>query len=79
MRFETKIFTIKNIKKKTAAKGFKDLKVGDKIRFYIELDHTAKGRGRGIYASEVVIFGPQDKWKNSQNVFINNISNFELE
>ena len=79
MKFKTKKFRVKNILKKTSAKGFKDLKIGDEVFFFMELVYTVKGSRPGNYALGVTIVSPYNSWQNTQNKFLINLSNFELE
>ena len=64
--------------RRTTAMGWKDIKVGDIIRFQMNLKKTVKGRG--IYASYIDIYRFGVKiHTTSQNNFINAVSAFELE
>lgn len=83
--FSSKEYRVIDIIKKTKANGFKDVNRGDILEFVINLESTVGARN-GIYASTIEIYhypigeklGQMNKWENSQNIFINNISNFRL-
>jgi len=90
MLFKTETYEIVGILKKTRAVGFKDLVVGDKLTFSMELKDTTGARN-GNYALHVLVEHlvhhpyiakkhqiPNPTWSNSQNQFINNISVFTL-
>lgn len=47
----SKILTVEKINRKTKAKMFEDLKVGDKIQFEVELKRA--GGNRGTYATYI--------------------------
>ena len=87
MKFESKIYEVINILKRTKAKGFCDIQIGDRLWFYIDLKNTL-GASNGLYALYVKthhhgirekIFKFYNNWENSQNDFLRFISNFELK
>lgn len=79
MIFKTMEYVVSGIKKKTAAKGFKEIEVGDKLVCSIELVTTTKRKGLYALSVKVECAEKSLSWFNSQNQFLNNIKNFELE
>ena len=82
MIFETKKYIVRRKRKRTSANGFKDLNIGDVIQCSLDLQNTTKPSYRGgNYAIEVLIKCDtlNTSWKNTQNQFVNNILNFDLE
>jgi len=91
MIFKTGTYEIIKILKKTTAAGFKNLVVGDKLTFSINLIRTTGARN-GNYALSVKTthfrdhpymvvkydLEPNPTWTNSQNNFVKRITNFEL-
>lgn len=80
MRFESGMYKITKILKKTKAKFFKELGVEDCIWFTIDLKNTT-GASSGIYATSIKCHLRNSDLKvvNSQNLFLRNIANFELK
>lgn len=80
IKFESKQYVVKKILKPTSAKGFSQLKVGDMIKFSMSLKSTLGASGNRLYALSVDIqMSNYVCWSNSQNMFLKNLSNFEIE
>jgi hypothetical protein len=86
IEFNSDVYVITKILYKTAAKYWNELKVGDKIQFTIPLHNTTGCRG--LYALNVEVqfltiyphsHPANPRWKNTQNRFLGNVSNFQLE
>lgn len=80
MFFGSHLFQIIEIKKKTRAKGFKDVERGDELQFSLDLQYTT-GASSGLYASNIRTvhmrgFEEIGIWHTSQNMFLNTISCF---
>jgi hypothetical protein len=77
--FEAGPYIITEISKKTKAHGFCELEVGDNLHFAMLLKKTTGGRN-GLYATEISISARSGEieWTNSQNVLLNNLTNFQL-
>lgn len=73
------ILTITKINRKTKAKMFENLKVGDKIRFSVPLKYA--GRNRGTYATYIEIMNMKtyEKTHSSFNQLPIILDAFELE
>ena len=85
MLFKSKFYKVTNILKKTKAKGFSEIKIGDDLSFEINLIDT-RFASNGIYALYIDVFHnpinnylPTNMWHNSQNEFLRLIKNFELK
>jgi hypothetical protein len=74
------IYTITNIKRKTNAKMFKNLKIGDKIEFFVPIK-PADGGYRGTYAMYIAIrnISTSEVALNSFNQLPKILESFELE
>ena len=74
------MYEIIEIPKKTTAKFFKDLKVGDHVYFTVDLK-TTTGASSGTYALYIIchLRNSPLKIRNSQNQFLNNIGRFKLK
>ena len=87
MNFESSRYQVKNIIKKTKAKGFSNIEIGDELWFSIDLKNTLGSPHGGLYSLSIRTrhYGPRRLavvdciWENSQNDFLRFISNFELE
>lgn len=85
MLFKSKFYRVTNILKKTKAKGFSEIKIGDELSFEINLIDT-RFASNGIYALYIETFHnptdthlPTQMWSNSQNEFLRLIKNFKLK
>jgi hypothetical protein len=81
MLLQSKTLTIKTINKKTKAKFFEDVSVGDLLQVSMELRHTGSASGGGTYASYLTIKNLSNGTStiNSQSQLVNNLKNFEIE
>lgn len=69
---------VKNIVKKTSAKGWKEIEKDDQIIIKLELDKKYYGRG-GWVPYYTIVVPDKIKFKDSHNNMINRLLNFELE
>lgn len=75
-----KTIVITKINRKTKARHFKDVKVGDTLKLVYTLEDTTGASGGGIYASYIKIFKNGDYlFYNSANQLIRNLWCFEYE
>ncbi|MGG1263755.1 hypothetical protein [Brevibacillus laterosporus] len=49
------VLEIVEIKNKTKAKFFKDVEVGDKLCFSVDMEHSGSASGGGVYATYVKV------------------------
>lgn len=79
---QSELYEVVEIKKKTGAELFKNVKVGDRLRFSMEIEHTGRASGGGVFASSVYILNvTQDRgaWK-TQSQLVNILkNNFEIK
>ncbi|ALA07224.1 hypothetical protein SECTIM467_100 [Brevibacillus phage SecTim467] len=47
------LYEVIGIKKKTRARFFEDVEVGDKVQFSMTMRHAGRASGGGVYASDV--------------------------
>lgn len=73
------VITVKAIKKKTQAKMFKDLKIGDQIYFSVPIE--AAGRNRSTYATYITVTNMKtlEKTESSFNQLPTILKAFEFE
>jgi membrane protease subunit (stomatin/prohibitin family) len=73
------VITVKAINKKTQAKMFKDLKVGDQIYFSVPIE--AAGRNRSTYATYITVINMKtlEKTESSFNQLPTILKAFEFE
>ncbi len=81
MILKSDVFVVKSIHKKTKAKFFEDLHVGDLLQVEMELRHTGSASGGGTYASYMTVrnLSKDTSVVNSQSQLVNNLRNFEIE
>ena len=71
------LFMVTAIKKPTKAVFWRDLQVGDYIRFVYRI--ADPGRGNGLYASTIAVWCGDKKVANSPTMITQRLANFELE
>jgi len=80
MILKSEVQKVTAIKKKTKAKFFKDVKIGDLLVFELKLRNTTGASGGGNYATYISIsnISQGTYTHNSQAQLLNNLDNFEL-
>lgn len=80
IQLSSEVFTIKKIKTKTRAEGFKEMREGDQLRFRMKLSNTTS-YGSGNYATSIEITDLKRRktFFKSQSNLSNILQNFELE